>query len=375
MPPLNIDHHTQETGGAAMDIYEKLRERLDSFPQGFPRTKSRVELDILRRLFSEQEADIMFYLRPYPEPVSAIADRMDNDEVDLDGILYDMSRRGLILRFKASEEEVYYFLAPWMVGIWEFQVNNLDRDNIELFEKYFEEGIVPYRKKLSVPGFRVIPVERDIKDSTEIQPYERVSEIIESNTRFAVADCICRKEAAMLGKGCDKPLETCMTFGLAADYTIENGIAREISKSEAIQILDMTEEAGLVHFSSNHAGDKIFICNCCGCCCKALAHVTRHDNPQAIAVSNYFADVDADACSGCETCIDRCQVDAIRMEDDVAVVDSERCIWCGLCVSTCPSEALAMLRKPAHASSAIFVDDHELTQARARDANKAFPFE
>jgi hypothetical protein len=36
---------------------------------------------------------------------------------------------------------------------------------------------------------------------------------------------------------CDKLLEACMTFGFAADYYIENGMAREISKVEARQIL------------------------------------------------------------------------------------------------------------------------------------------
>ena len=102
-------------------------------------------------------------------------------------ILYDMSKRGLILRFKESEEVAYYFLAPWMVGIWEFQVNNLNQENIELYEKYFQEGIVPLNKKKKVGGFRVIPIEQEIQSSIEIQPYEKVSEIIESHTRFAVA--------------------------------------------------------------------------------------------------------------------------------------------------------------------------------------------
>jgi len=58
-----------------------------------------------------------------------------------------------------------------------------------------------------------------------------------------------------------------MTFSFAADYYIENGMAREISKEEAKQVLRKAEEDGLVHCSSNHKGDKMFICNCCGCHC------------------------------------------------------------------------------------------------------------
>ena len=357
------------------NVYEKLRERLDMFPQGFPKTKSGVELEILENLFSPDEAEIALSLRPSPEPVPTIAERMSRDEKELGEILYDMSKRGLIMRFKESEEIIYYFLTPWMIGIWEFQLNNLTQDNIKLYEKYYEEGMVPLNKTKNVGGFRVIPIEKEIQDNTEIQPYEKVSKIIDSNTRFAVADCICRKEARMMGEGCDKLLESCMMFGLAADYYIENELGREISKEEAKEILLKTEKSGLVHFSSNHAADKIFMCNCCGCCCKALANITKYDNPGIIAKSNYYASVDADTCDGCETCTDRCQVDAIEIEDDLAVITMAKCIGCGLCVSTCPSESISMIHKQPDALSHIFPDGNELLQAIAEDTNKAYPFE
>jgi ferredoxin len=345
------------------------------FPQGFPKTKSGVELEILENLFSAEDAEIALSLRPYPEPVSAIAERIGRDEKELGETLYDMSKRGLILRFKESEQTIYYFLAPWMIGIWEFQVNNLTQDNIKLYEKYYEEGMVPLNKTKKVSGFRVIPIQKEIQDNTEIQPYEKVFELIDSQTRFAVADCICRKEDKMIGEGCDKLSEACMMFGFAADYYIENEMGREISKDEAKEILLKAEEDGLVHFSSNHAGDKIFMCNCCGCCCKALANITKYDNPGLIAKSNYYASVNSETCDGCETCTDRCQVDAIQVEDDLANISAVKCIGCGLCVSTCPTESISMIRKEPDALSHIFVDDNELTQARSDDTQKAYPFE
>ena len=246
------------------DIYEKLRERLDMFPQGFPKTKSGVESKILKELFSPEEAEIMLFLRPTPEPVTVISQRMGRDESEMADILFQMSKRGLILR-GTVQGYTFYYMAPWIVGIWEFQLNNLNQDNILLYEKYFEEGMVPERGRPGTAGFRVIPIQREIKDSTEVQPFEKVSEIIESSYRFAVADCICRKEARMMGHGCDKILEACMMFDLAADYYIENGLGREISKREAQEILlKAKQESGLVHHSSNHKGSKMFICNCCG---------------------------------------------------------------------------------------------------------------
>ncbi len=356
------------------DIYEKLQERLDMFPQGFPKTESGVEMEILRHLFTEGEAEIMLSLRPFPEFVSAVAERMGRDEKELGEILYDMSKRGLILRARMSEEEALYFLAPWMVGIWEFQLKNMTNDNIKLYERYHEEAMVPERKKSKFAGFRVIPVEQEIEGSSEVETYEKVSEIIESSKRFAVADCICRKEAKMFGNVCDRLMEGCMMFDIAADYYIENEFGREITKEEAKQILLKAEEDGLVHHSSNHADQKNFICNCCGCCCKALAHVTKHNNPDAIAKSNYYAVVDEDSCAACETCVDRCQVGAIRMEDDLAVVDKSACIGCGLCVSTCATEAISMVHKSPDEVSAIYLDDAEMVQALAKEKNKQYPF-
>ncbi|MDH4068298.1 MAG: MarR family transcriptional regulator, partial [Dehalococcoidia bacterium] len=257
------------------DVYDRLRERLDMFPQGFPKTESGVELEILRHLFAPDEAEIMFRLRPWPpENVATIAERAGKDKTELAETLHGMSKKGLIMRYKAPDEEPYYFLIPWVVGIYEYQLNNLTQENIKLYEKYFEEGMVPLQRNRKLGILRVIPVEKEIEGSTEIQPYEKVSQIIESHTRFAVADCICRKEARMLGQGCDKLLEACMSFGPSADFYIDNGLGREISKDEARKILLKAEEDGLIHCSTNSAGNKAFICNCCGCCCKVMANLT-----------------------------------------------------------------------------------------------------
>ncbi len=66
-----------------------------------------------------------------------------------------------------------------------------------------------------------------------------------------------------------------------------------------------------------------------------------------MTVSNYFAVVDPERCVACETCLDRCQMDAITIgEDDIAHVNLDRCIGCGLCVTTCTTEALSLQPKP-----------------------------
>ena len=357
------------------NVYEKLRERLDKFPQGFPKTESGVELEILQHLFNPDEAELMVHLRPFPEKVADIADRTGKDKTELGRTLYDMSKRGLIMRYKAADNEIYYLLIPWMIGIWEFQLNNLTKKSIRLYDKYFEEGMVPAQRNRKIGQFRVIPVEQEIEGSTEIQPYEKVSQIIESSTRYAVADCICRKESRMIGEGCDKLLETCMSFGASADFYIENGLGREISKEEAKEILLKAEEDGLIHCSTNSAGSKAFICNCCGCCCKYLALVTKYGNPQAIVKSNYYALKDDETCTDCGTCVERCQVNAIRTENDHTVIEQVKCIGCGLCTSTCPTGSIAMVRKSPQEASPVFSRGRDMLEAMAKETGKVFPFE
>ena len=97
-------------------------------------------------------------------------------------------------------------------------------------------------------------------------------------------------------------------------------------------------------FISQDAGG---MCNCCGDCCGILRSIKMHPKPAERVLTNYYAAVDPDACSACETCVDRCQMEAIKLgADDVAEVDRDRCIGCGLCVTTCPSEAVSLQPKP-----------------------------
>ena len=52
--------------------------------------------------------------------------------------------------------------------------------------------------------------------------------------------------------------------------------------------------------------------------------------------------VDKDKCTGCESCLDSCPLDAISMDGDVAVIDQDTCGDCGSCVDVCPVEAITM---------------------------------
>ena len=52
--------------------------------------------------------------------------------------------------------------------------------------------------------------------------------------------------------------------------------------------------------------------------------------------------VNADACTGCETCVDVCPSEAISMKDGIAAVDADMCVDCEACVDECTAEAIHM---------------------------------
>jgi len=52
--------------------------------------------------------------------------------------------------------------------------------------------------------------------------------------------------------------------------------------------------------------------------------------------------VDKEKCDGCESCVEECPSEAIKMVNGKAVVDIEACVDCGACVDVCPVEAISM---------------------------------
>jgi len=326
------------------DVYERLRERLDDLSVGYPATKSGVEIRILKRLFTEEEAELFMRLSQLPEPPKQVAERAGRDEAQTAELMERMAAKGLLFRLRKGES-VSYGAVPFLVGILEHQVKRLYPEIAMEFDEYFESAFGKSVQSVKTPLMRSIPINRQVALKWPVAPYEDVLEIINQQKVIALAPCICRSWKKTLGEGCDKPVETCFTFGQHAHYYVENHMARYITKEEAIEIVKRNDEAGLVMqpFNSQKVGG---MCSCCGDCCGMLRSLKKQPVPARAVQSNYFAEVDASSCAGCETCVQRCQMEAIRMVDDKAVVNLDRCIGCGLCVTTCTTEAMQLKRKP-----------------------------
>lgn len=320
--------------------YLNLRDFLDKFPLGFPKTSLGIEIKILKKLFTEEEAKIAVLLTPIPEGAARIAKRSGLKESELEKILELMSKKGLIFRSRRKGKTLYNS-APFMIGLYEYSVKKIDKELAKLYKEYYD---IAYQEEMgasNVPGFKVLPVDEIIEQNTVLYPYHKLKESVKKARKISVTECICRKEARLNGEGCNYPLETCLSFGTAAEYYIENGIGREISADEAIKIIEDADKAGLVHAGANskHLSN---ICNCCWCCCASMKGITKKGLDKRKFLNALFESIiDEEKCVGCGDCIERCPVGAIDLED-VARSNREKCLGCGLCASACPEEAITI---------------------------------
>ncbi|MBN2026541.1 MAG: 4Fe-4S binding protein [Actinobacteria bacterium] len=326
----------------AENVYVRLREFMDSLPGGFPSTESGVELKLLARYFTPEEAELEMHLNIFPETAAAIAERAGMEEGKAAELLESMAGQGCIFRVRTGEQTLYMAMS-FLVGVYEFHLKSMDRELAELLDEY-----LPYMTESWSGGktkqLRVVPVQAAVDTGKEVATYDRVREMVKGYDNIAVADCICRVERGLLGRECERPLETCLVFGFAADYYAENGIGRKISLEECLGILDKAEEAALV-LSPSNAQNFVNICCCCSCCCGMLRGLSIMERPADEVQSTYRAVIDADECTACGTCLDRCQIDAIVEGEEYMEVDEARCIGCGLCVPTCPADAIEMVPK------------------------------
>jgi ferredoxin len=326
------------------DVYEKLAKHLDNLPTSYPSTESGVELRILKRLFTAEEAEIAMTLNMMPETVAGIAKRTGKDAAALADILAEMSQKGLIFRISKGDKTLYS-ASQFVIGIWEYHVNSLDEDLIRDVNEYMPTLMQKGLLSAKTQQLRVVPVAKSVSAEMAVMPFEAAEEIINKQSKIIVSPCICRKEQKMIGKGCDKPQEACLVFGAGAYYYEKNGLGREIDKAEALDILKAGVDAGLVLQPGNQQ-KSMNICMCCGCCCGVLKNLKTLEKPAEIIHTNYYAQVDGDLCTACEACVERCQMDAISV-DEIAHVDLDRCIGCGLCVTDCPTEAVLLMQKAA----------------------------
>jgi ferredoxin len=279
-----------------------------------------------------------------PETAKQVALRVGADVADMAARLESMAKRGIIFRVR-EDETILYFPVPFIVGIYEFQLNNLNMPLLKDISRYYLTGLGATFHGQKTPHLRSIPINAEIVSDRPIAPYDDAAAIIKKKSRIAVAECFCRKAVSMYGKKCKHPAETCLQFETFADYYVENKMARYISTAEALAILKQSEAEGLVIHILNSQKVEAMCC-CCSCCCGMLISLKLFPSPALEVKSNYLCLFDEALCTHCGICAKRCTVGAFKLKNEKIEFHADRCIGCGLCVTTCPAEALKLERKP-----------------------------
>jgi Pyruvate/2-oxoacid:ferredoxin oxidoreductase delta subunit len=324
------------------DVYERLADALHRLANGFPRTTAGVEIRLLQKMFSGEEATVAAALTATPQTSAMVAERS--------GVVPGRARA--LLKSLAGHQLVWlattpgwrgYRLAPFVVGSYEaHMLATRDPEFAALVEEYLTSGGAVGMMAPQPAIHRTLPAGAAVKEEW-VLPYDDVRQLLLGADSFRLEDCVCRVQQEQLDqRRCDFPIATCLWFARGEPSAAQGTITR----AEALAFLDHAEEIGLVHTVSNVMEGAGYVCNCCGCCCGLLRGITEWGIEHSVAQANYFATIDADACSNCGTCVGRCQVRAISEADDGPVIDLARCIGCGLCVTGCGQDAVHLQLKP-----------------------------
>lgn len=340
--------------GLSEKVYIKLQKHLDAQAVGFPATRSGAEIKILRHIFTPLEAEIatcLSYRFATLEAIFSKAGDLVETPAELEKILERILKKGG-LELKVKNGVRHYGCAPLVVGMYEFQLKRLTPEFIEAFREYTSDknfGIEFLSTKL--PQMRTIPVARSIHPQHNVSTFDEVSTLLQrAEAPFAIIECICRKKKALAGNVCkvtDRK-ETCLAIGSLAQMVLESSMGAEISRDEALAIIEQNQKEGLVLQPSNTERAE-FICSCCGCCCGMLSIHQAIPKPMDYWAANYNAVVDPETCTGCGACVKSCQIGAVAVPEkkQPAQVNLDRCFGCGLCVAKCPTGSISLEKKPA----------------------------
>jgi ferredoxin len=303
--------------------------------------ESKIIPRILQMIADEREIQILQAAFP-AATAEELSAKTGIPENEAESLVKGMFAKGLLFLSKKEGAARYYRVKT----VPQFHDSSVlwpgaSREFLDLWKEYTEKEWGDFGRVIEAflpkPAIRVIPVRAAIESKAKVLAMDDVRHIIGKAKTLAVTPCTCR---TVDGK-CGKAVEVCIQVNRAAEYALQRGTGRALTPEEAIGLLRLAEKEGLVHIVDNHQTVDHIICNCCSDCCINWRLPNFH---KFVAPSRFRAQVAAEECIGCQSCLERCYFSAIKMEGDEprARIEEAKCMGCGLCSVTCPTEAILL---------------------------------
>lgn len=360
--------YTTADGTEVPNVFVKLHALINSYGLGLGSDMTaNLKDDTVGRHFDEilinfTEETAQAYLEmPWSKWFTAtdFAFESGRDEADCLALCEDMATKGLLMRARRGGVPYFHQLAE-AHGMWEYNMFHFDKEYTTAHQMMWGADAVRNLYSSETPFYYSIPCEKEVVADETILPYDDYEAIIKRNTKLAVSPCQCRLRRQVMedftdqagGKECDHPLETCISTGEEAEYYIENGIGREITQEEALEILKTNVEKGMVIQSAYTKATEV-ICSCHGDCCDILASYVKMGSEGAGAmnqfpqVSHYLLEHNEETCIKCGACEPQCPLYAITMDEETGFpVVGNQCVRCGQCARVCPTGSRLLVQKP-----------------------------
>jgi len=359
---------------ADQEIYQKFIEWLGE--TWWRLTDSEMRLPMIASYLTPEEAA---FLSGFPrnmldagKTLDELAEAKQMDPGELEPKLRQLCVKGMLNNKHEGDAVLYSLNDSFFIFLravfWPGEANETAKEAAPHVNKYFLDGWFDQWKDVHLSGLRSLPIGETIGNAKEILPFEDVSKVVDKFEYYSVSECPCKTRHNMDPEYQDssKPTEVCLHFDGLGRYCVENGMGREITKEETLEILEKAADAGLVHGITNWTDKPDTICNCCPDYCMWFEAYHKLGHGKSVDPSNYLVKTAPGKCKACALCVKRCPMDAIQLKvhpeaknkfRKAISVDPDACIGCGVCVHKCPT-------------GSIFLEPREETTTPPKDAGE-----
>jgi hypothetical protein len=229
------------------DDYTRLAKHLESLIMGYPYTEELI--DLLKEMFSPEEARVAIAIPNNLPPLEVVG-------IDTIAACTDLARPAVANTLESLADRHMIYSAPMADGskgfallqvgygvpqtfFWGGQDDDRAKRMAKLVLKYFSPSTTgKVYGGAATKTYKYSPASLSIDVPMQgVMPNEQIGAIVAATTKIAVAHCPCRMSAKILGRtDCPHSLEVCLKYDEMAEFVIDQGLARAISKDEANHI-------------------------------------------------------------------------------------------------------------------------------------------